>query len=601
MKNQVFVVLLTVLLTVIEIFPTQAQPDTSDEQDYLFEMVAMRDGTRLATYVYLPDGEGPFPALVTRTIYGLPVGAIGGYPEEMDIDEDEISQEEAAPIGWPLITDNGYALVVQVTRGRFNSEGIDRSWLDDANDGYDLVEWVNQQSWSNGRIGMYGDSALGVTALQAASTNPPSLDALYVQATSANPIGTDFIPEDGGVKLESLILQGTSIVFDTNVFHWEGQGLTEDEAAAILGETGTYLDELLQGLSDPVNTPEWMKLPIAQNDGLRRLMPFWDGVFTEEGQAVYRPALDVIGDVEVPVYVVSLWQDVFLNSSIDLYADLQAREVPSRLLMLNGTHYDIDNPSIWPRTVMLDWFDYWLKDIDNGIMDTATVEYAVQGADNLWLTAESWPLQNTTELTLFLNADGQLTETAPETQTGDRSFVYDPAYPMPTTGGHHLIAPSGMLDQREIQARADVLTYTGEPLPEDTLVAGPVTATLWVTSDTVDTDFSVRLVDLHPDGTANLILDDLIRVRYRNGRDQAQLIEPGEMIKLQFELGHTAHLLRAGHSIQINVTSSDFPAWDRNLNTGVSSLQGADYIIATNTVFSNTIQASAVVLPVRSD
>lgn len=578
---------------------------TAQEQQssYMLEMVPMRDDTKLATYIYLPEGEGPFPTLVVRTIYGAPIGAIGGYPaiEGLDDDNEDMSQEEAAAFGWPLITDNGYALVVQVTRGRFNSEGVDRSWLDDANDGYDLIEWVNEQSWSDGRIGIYGDSALGVTALLAASVQPPSLDAVYVQATSGDPMGVDFIPEDSGLKLESLMVQGTSIAFDTNEYHWAAQGLTGGEIGPIFEETGAYLGGLFEGLSDPVNSDEWMALPIAQNDSMSRLMPFWDGVFTPEGQAIYRPKLNTVGTIDIPVYVVTLWQDVFIDSSMDLFIDLQNREIPSRLMVLNGTHYEIDDPNTWNRSVMLDWFDYWLKDINNGIMDTPIVEYDIQGTDQI-VTANEWPITSVTDTTFYLASDGNLVEdVASLASVGERTFVYDPANPVPTLGGHHLLAPAGTLDQQEFLLREDVLVYTSDVLTEDTLVAGTVSATVWVTSDAVDTDFSIRLLEGHPDGVSTVILDDLIRLRYRNGRDNVQLIEPGELIELTFDLGHTAHLFEAGNQIQISVTSSDFPAWDRNLNTGISSLVSDDYVTATNTVFSNSIQTSSIILPIAHD
>lgn len=601
MKYRKLFTLFIIYLCLVSLLSACLPGNATNSNRFISEMVPMRDGAKLATYVYLPEGTGPFPTLVTRTIYGLPIGAIGGYPEMEIANEDMLSQEEAAQIGWPLITDNGYALVVQITRGRFNSEGVDRSWLDDAQDGYDLIEWVDQQPWSNGRIGMFGDSALGVTALQAAGAQPPSLDAIYVQATAGNPIGEDLIPSDGGVKLESLMVQGASLAADTSLSHWAARGLTADEATTILADVGPYLGTLFEGMTDPHNSSEWMALPTAQHAGLSQLMPFWDGVFTDEGQKTYRNDLDVTGKVEVPTYIVSLWQDVFIDSTMDLFTDLQQRQVPSRLLMLNGTHYDIDDPTVWPEPVMLDWFDYWLQDVENGIADGPVVEYAVQGSDDEWRSSPTWPLADTHDRTLFLDADGQLSNDTPHTDAGTTSYIYDPSNPVPTLGGQHLLAPSGLLDQRPLQQRDDVLTYTSEPLVEDTLIGGAVTANLWVTSDAVDTDFVVKLIDVHPDGTANVILDDLIRLKYRDGREQEQLIEPGEMVELHFDLGHTAHRFYTDHSIQINITSSDFPAWDRNLNSGVSSFKSTEYVVATNTIFHNKKHPSRITLPVINE
>jgi putative CocE/NonD family hydrolase len=286
---------------------------------------------------------------------------------------------------------------------------------------------------------------------------------------------------------------------------------------------------------------------------------------------------------------------------MDLLADLQARTIPHRMLILNGSHYDIDDPAIWPKPVMLDWFDYWLKDAANGIIEGPAVTYAVQGSTDEWRTTTVWPPQGTVPTTLTLGADGSLAETIPQATFGERSFVYDPANPTPTLGGRQLFAPSGMLDQRPVlpPARDDVIVYTGQPLSDDLLLAGPVSATLWVRSDAPDTDFVVKLIHLHPDGTANLMLDDLVRVRYRNGRDQLALLRPGETVALQFDLGHVAHRIPAGHQLQLSVSSSNFPAWDRNLNTGSEDTQNTEMRVATNTVVSNAQQKSTLQITVE--
>jgi putative CocE/NonD family hydrolase len=568
----------------------------------------MRDGVELDTYVYLPEGEGPYPTLVVRTLYGVPIGAIGGYPalpgsEDDDDDDgddddgdDDDDDGETANVGWPLLNERGYALVIQVTRGRFASSGVDRSWLDDGPDGYDLVEWVATQPWSDGKIGLFGDSATGASALLAAAAKPPSLDAVYVQVAPGNVMGEDFLPNDGADKLESLMVQGASISFDVGDDHLAARGIAPDEAPGLLAEVEEYLTALFQGLEAPTASPAWMALPIAESEPLSRLMPFWESIFSASPPTEYREALDVTGKIDVPVYAVTVWQDVFLKSSMKLYRDLEERGVPARLMVLNGTHYDIDDPALWPKTVMLEWFDIHLRGRDVGAFDGPPVEYQVQEAGAAVRTAAAWPPASE-GWTHYLNSDGTLGSAPPSVDDAGRSFVYDPALPMPTVGGLNLLASSGIQDQTALAARTDRLSYVGEPLDADALLTGEVEAHLFVATSAVDTDFMIKLLDIHPDGTAYAIAEDQVRLRNRAGRDSPSLVTPGEPLDLRYDLGALAYLVRAGHRIGVAITSSDFPAWDRNLNTGESGYSSTAMVIATNTVFSDAGRPSSITLP----
>jgi putative CocE/NonD family hydrolase len=560
-------------------------------------MVEMRDGTELETYVYLPAGSGPFPTLVNRTIYGLPISPIGGYPG-LDLDEDDLTEEEAVEIGWPLINDRGYALVIQVTRGRFNSGGIDRSWLDDANDGYDLIEWVAEQDWSDGRIGIFGDSAVGISALQAAGSNPPSLDAVYVQVTPGNPFGGDFMPEDGASKVETLMVQGLSIAFDTSEAHWTAMGLDDERVGQILEQTGDYLGALFGGLGNPTASDEWMALPLGGDQIVGELMPFWNSLFDRSVEAGYRDALDVAGKVNVPTFVATLWQDVFLDSTIEFYEDLQSRAVPSRLLVFNGSHYDIDDPALWPEPVMLDWFDHWLLGLDNGVYSGNRVDYAVQGSEEEWRTAAAWPPAGSVQETFYLTADGALDAMPAATADVARSYIYDPADPVVTSGGRHLLAASGSTDVAGSLARDDVLVYSSATLDDDKLIAGDVRAELFVSTEGIDTDFAIQLIDRHPDGAAVLVVEDLVRLSRRNGRMTDEFVQPGSVVRVELTTGDIAHRFAAGHRIELAVTSSNFPAWDRNLNNGLSSFSADAYAVVTNSVFSGSGFQSRLSLPV---
>ncbi len=578
--------------------PEVAEAEAPPAASVIATKVAMRDGAQLDTYVYLPAGDGPFPTLVNRTIYGLPISPIGGYPS-LDIDEDDLTEQEAIELGWPLINERGYALVIQITRGRFGSEGVDRSWLDDADDGYDLIEWVAEQSWSDGCIGIFGDSAVGISALQAAGANPPSLDAAYVQVTPGNPFGGDFMPTDGASKVESLMVQGLSIAFDTSESHWAAMGLAPEQVDEIFGGTGAYLGALFGGLEDPTASEDWMALPLGANQPVDELMPFWKSLFDRGVENEYRTALDVTGKVNVPTFVATLWQDVFLDSTIDFYEDLQARAVPSKLLVFNGSHYEIDDPDLWQQPVMLDWFDYWLLGEPNGAYEQNEVDYAVQGADGEWQRSPTWPPAAATVETLYLAADGTLREATPtDDAAAPRDFVYDPADPVVTSGGRHLLTASGATDQRATLGRDDVLLYSSAPLAADKLIAGDVVANLWVSTEGLDTDFTITLIDRHPDGTAALVVEDLVRLSRRNGRTMDEFVVPGSMLEVELVTGDIAHRFAAGHRIELAISSSNFPAWDRNLNNGLSSFDGTTYAVVTNAVYSDARYASRLQLPV---
>ncbi len=569
-----------------------------------------RDGVELDTYVYLPDSPGPYPTLVMRTIYGLPIDPIGGYSSESGEalpetdesddddgdDDDDLDPEAAARIGWPLITESGYALVIQVTRGRFGSGGVDRTWLDDGLDGYDLVEWVAAQPWSNGNIGLFGDSAAGASALLAAAANPPSLDAVYVQVAPGNVMGEDFLPDDGADKLESLMVQGASIALDVGEEHLAARGIDSSEVESLLDDVGQYLSALFEGLEEPLSSPEWMALPVAQRSSLSRLMPFWDAVFSVEGQAAYREGLNVLGRIEVPVYSVTMWQDVFLKSTMQLHEDLQGRGVPSRLMVLSGSHYDIDDPGIWPRRVMLDWFDHHLRGLQNGIESGSAVEFQMQRDGDALRSSSIWPPPNSA-VEYRLSSNGRLTTSPPASSEPAREFVYDPATPVPTLGGLNLLAPSGIQDHAELLNRADVLYWEGEPLEADRYMAGRITANLHVATDQVDTDFMIKLLDIGPDGTAYAISEDQVRLRNRNGRAKPSLVTPGEVVSISLDLGPSAYMFRAGHRLGVLVTSSDFPAWDRNMNTGLPSWASSEVRVAVNSVFSDVARPSSISIP----
>ena len=572
---------------------------TQAAADPIKTAVPMRDGTQLETYIYLPEGEGPFPTLIARTIYGPPITPIGGellsaemtlsdyQPEREHADDPDTADDDADEIalGWPLVTQNGYVLVVQTTRGRFGSEGIDRTWRDDRNDGYDLVEWVDDQPWSNGRIGLFGDSAVGMSAALAAAAQPPALDAVFLQAAPGDPFGTDMAPRDGGMRAESLLLQGGFLAFDVGAGHLEGRGIGMDEVPDFVTGIGGYVGALAEGLEDPYASPAWSAAPLGVSDQLSRLMPFW-AMFTEpdvlEG---YRTDTNVIGQITVPISVVSLWQDSFAESALALYADLEARGVPSEMLVMNGTHYEVDDPRIFPQPRMLSWFDHWLK--DGPIPDRAPVMLAVQGDDAILEAARLGDLfGGHTRLHL-----GEGTLTAEPSSAAEVGFVSDPLDPVPTLGGRNLLAPAGASDHAALLGRPDTVVFVGEPASAAVRIAGPVTGVLTMASEAPSFDASVRLLDMAPAGTATLILSDHVRVAPG----------PDGTARVDLDMGEIVHHLEAGHRVAVMVAGSDFPAWDRNPQTGRSIFETGASRRAQIAIRTGAGSDSYIDLPLKQD
>jgi uncharacterized protein len=580
-------------LLISSALPMSALAQNTATPTILEEMIVARDGVALETFIYLPKGDGPFPTLVMRTIYGLPISPIGGHgfttlqpgpaePEGDEGEDDDASRAENIQKGWPAITNSGYALVIQNTRGRFGSEGLDRSWRDDGTDGYDLIEWIDAQSWSNGKIGLFGDSATGISALMAAAEQPPALDAVFVQNAPADPFGTDLFPIDGAPKIETLLVQGASITFDTSDSHREFMGLTDETTGPILGAAGQYLGALFEGLEDPTASNVWMALPLAEDSPFGQLMPFWATLTDAETLANYRDDVNVLGQVTVPTSVVTMWQDVFNESAMDFFLDLQARDVPRELLVLNGTHYDIDDPLNWPAPRMIPWFDRWLKGAEGDA--TPIVRYAVQETDD-YRTTDIWPPADVETATLHLAPDGVLANGA---TTGNQSFQYDPSRPATTLGGRNLLAAAGSTNHAAFLERSDVISFSSAPYTDGLTLAGPITGSFRVATDVPSTDISVRILDHAPNGRAMLISQDLVRVQ----------AEPGRTFEVPFDMGNIAHRLEAGHKITIAVNGSDFPAADRNLNTGTSGFESERTQVANTVISFGETEGSFVTITV---
>ena len=507
------------------------------------EMVAMRDGVKLYTAIYLPQSSGPWPVVLTRTPY---------------------SAERMGPPSAGLWTSHEYAFVVQDCRGRFKSEGVDHPFMDDHLDGYDTVEWIAKQPWSNGKVGMVGASAMGMTANQASIARPPHLTAMYViVAPSSAYAQTVFI---GGVYRKEMN---------------DGWMKAQNDTAAI---AEIYKHNVYDHYYD-----------------IREESKYWD-------------------KIDVPVYNQGGWYDIFEQGNINNFAGLQADGAGiaagnQKLILgpwghgqLEEVKYPANSGNVFGGTMTSDlqlrWFNYWLKGEQNGLMNEPPVCYYVMGdvtdpkaPGNEWRTAESWPPQAKTT-SYFLTSGGKLSLQMPGAAESHDSYQYDPKNPVPTIGGANLMIKKGPMDQRAIGDRKDVLKFSTGPLKAPVEVTGPVTVELWAESDAPDTDFMAKLIDVYPDGTERLVLDSAVRARFRDGADHEVMMKKGDVYKFKLNLWSTSLIFNTGHRIAIHVTSSNDPRFDPNPNTGHPLRADSETRVAVNTIYHDATHPSRALLPI---
>ena len=550
--------------------------------------VPMRDGVVLRVDVFRPAPEGRYPVLVSRTPYDKSGSAVS--------------------YGWmqPIRpASEGYVVVIQDVRGRFASGGTFRPLHQEVDDGFDTIEWAASQVWSNGRVGTYGLSYLGATQWLAASATPPNLQCM-VPGVTASDYYDGWTYQGGAFELSFNLMWSLSAFAVPELLKAD---LTPQRREQLIRPLYTILFDHwpalrtlpareLPAIAHDLVAPyykEWLDHPLRDD--------YWQRVNIEEAHPrIHVPALNLGG-----------WYDLFIRGTLRNFAGMRANGANERardgqrLLVgpwAHGTALTArtGNRVFGPSaTVLLDdlhlrWFDHWLKDAPNGVERDKPVRLFVMGA-NQWKEFDSWPPPEAASLRLYLHSngaaataagDGGLSAEPPSAERPD-PFIYDPLNPCPTVGGPLFPSPSdvppGPFDQREVERRPDVLCYTTAPLERELLVAGPVSLRIWAASSALDTDFTAKLVDLEPGGTAWNLCDGIVRARYRDGFDRVSLLRPGEPVELEIDLGGTANLFRAGHRIRIEVSSSNFPRFDRNTNTGNLIATDGQYVVATNVVF----------------
>jgi uncharacterized protein len=523
------------------------------------EYAAMRDGTRLAANVYKPAGKGPWPVVMTRTPY-LKDGRID--PEK---DPKGVKNREALAKQARHYTDAGYVYVLQDVRGKGRSQGFYAAFENDVEDGYDSVEWAARRPWSNGRIGLSGGSAMGITSNEAAMAAPPHLKAAYVVVAPYDLLQNSYI---GGVLKEKDVL-GWS----------KGQGVSDE-----------VLDTQRRRVTDDI---------------------FWNRSAMSTNRKY----------IQIPIYNVGGWYDIFNHGNISNFEYLQNHGAKGargnqKLMMGPFGHGPLSGGLEYPGFDRLNlagdqeirWFDYWLKGLDNGIMDEPPVSYfmmagAEKGAispKNGMRTAANWPPAYR-EVRYYLTPDKTLSGKAPASDGAKLSYRYDPANPVPTVGGANLTFERGPMDQRAIPARQDYLRFQTPALAKDVTIAGPVKVELYGATDGPDTDFMAKLVDVYPDGYEALVLDAPIRTRFRHGRmpDDVKMMTPGAPEELDIDLWSTAITFEKGHRIALHITSSNSPRFEVNTNTGEPP--GEHKLApraAANSLYMDAAHPSALVLPV---
>ena len=568
-------------------------------------MVPMRDGVRLATDVIRPDAPGRYPVLVSRSPYG----------KDAYINNPDHSV-------W-FFAKHGYVVISQDCRARFESEGDGYNPLfQEVQDGYDTVEWAARQSWSNGRVGTTGQSYLGATQYTLATNNPvpPHLQTMAPVSASAD-FHQSWVYHTGGA-MEWGWMVPYAIFKGRNTLGRAGR-------ENLLSQLDEYLlpaDNFAQPLKD-----KWYRhLPLSDwTNRLKETAPYFQEYLDNEADGPYWWRINLLRHVEgitLPMFHVTSWYDIFLEGALNAYQAIRDRggselaRRNQRLLIgpwahllpytvpTSGQTGDIDfgpEAIIELHHYLLRWFDYWLKDIDTGIMGELPVRLFVMG-ENRWRDEQEWPLARTHYTCYYLHAEapantrngGGTLSTFPPGDEPPDSYTYDPKDPVATLGGNTLIIPQGVSDQRTVEDRQDVLVYTSGALEMDLEVTGPIKVRLFASSSAVDTDFTAKLVDVGPDGYVQNIQDGIIRARYRTSESEPSLMEPGRVYEFVIDLWATSHLFKKGHRLSVDISSSNFPRFDRNPNTGAPLGRDDRLEVAKQTVHHREEYPSHIVLPV---
>ncbi len=602
-------------------------------------MIPMRDGVRLATDIYRPARNGrpveePFPVILERTPYGK---------AEVSRSEITVKEPKAAPRARiaEYFARHGYVVAYQDVRGRYASEGTFRKYLDDGPDGYDTVEWIAAQPWCDGKVGMMGLSYSAHTQAAAASLAPPHLACLLL--------------DSGGFSnaYRSGIRQGGAFELKQATWAYKQARLSPEAAADPVLRAALEAEDI---------TDWFTRMPWKRGHSpLRHLPDYEDYLFEQWENGTFdefwqQPGIWAEGFYEafsdVPMIHMSSWYDPYAKTAPENYVGLsRLKKGPVRLVMGPWTHGDrsltyAGDVDFGPdstldgsiaedhRAFRLRWFDRWLKGRDNGVDAEPAVRLFVMGGGSgrrnavgrlehggRWRSDEDWPLPGTRFVQFYFHGDGSLSQEKPAADAPSLSYDYDPRHSVPTIGGAissgEPVMAAGAYDQVEgprffgsrepylpLAARHDVLVFQTPPLGSDLEVVGPIRFRLWIASTAPDTDFTAKLIDVYPanadypKGFAMNLTSGILRCRYRESWEYPTLMHPGEVYEIEIEPFPTANLFKAGHRLRVEISSSNFPHFDLNTNTGEPEGRARRMQVATNTVFVDAARPSGVVLPI---
>jgi uncharacterized protein len=540
--------------------------------------VPMQDGVNLSADIYRPKAPGKYPTVLMRTPYsnnGEPMVEKGRR-----------------------LANHGYACVIQDCRGRWDSDG-DYYPFREGRDGFDTQEWIGRQPWSDGKIGMAGGSYVGTVQWQSAPFGSKHLKCIAPRVICCD-YYTGLMYPGGAFQLNVMATWGmrtnarTGQTIDAHHWHEAFRGMPLADLAKQAGrDLGFWKD--------------WVDHPSYDD--------YWEEF---DGEKQW-------GDISVPSLNMGGWYDLYAPQTFTNYNGLKlnggSQEAKqSRLIVGPWIHAlstgtktgDVDfgiNSMVDLESLELRWLDHWLKGIDTGLVDEAPLRLFIMGI-NEWHDEHEWPLARTDWQKWYLHSDGNantvigdgcLSAAEPKDESTDR-FVFDPEYPVPTRGGNNCCSPEvvpwGPQDQRCLEMRSDVLCYTSDPLENDLEVTGPIKVILHAETDGKDTDWTAKLIDVWPSGYAMNLCDGIIRARYREGFTEPKLLEPGKVYEYEIEVGVTGNVFRKGHQIRLEISSSNFPRFDRNPNTGRDVGTETELRQARQTIHHSKAHPSHILLPV---
>jgi hypothetical protein len=555
--------------------------------------IPMRDNVHLQADIWRPHADGLYPILLQRTPYNR---------------ADSFATVVNAGIEPLRAVAAGYAVVIQDTRGRFGSQGQFDPFRTEAEDGCDTISWLAEQPYSNGKIGMYGASYYAATQLLAATERPPALKAIAPQVTASD-------------YHDSWTYHGGALQLGFSLYWALGLASAELIRRRSAGETlDGEAKELAALIADP-----WTAFairPLNKIGALAALLPAWNDWLDHPANDEYWQAFSVAAQhppVDIPALHVGGWFDLFLRGTLASYAQMSSTGAPQRMIIGPWAHavaYDalgqVDYGSAASAAaldmtqIQLDWFSPFLTD-ESALPASPPIRLFVMG-ENVWRGEDAWPPARavTTRLYLADHADpiagreGRLDPNAPAADEASSTYLFDPADPVPTVGGATFLPGAyiglhaGPRDQRDVEKRPDVLTYASGPLLEDIELCGPIAVTLFVSTTASDTDWTAKLVDVHPDGQALNVCDGIIRARYRNGTDAEDYATPGECYEVRIDLGATCLVVFAGHALRLEISSSNFPRFDVNPNSSrpVAEATVVDFVIARQRVYHDRLRPS---------